>query len=53
MGLYTGIDLHLSDTYVGIIDEDGKRFIHKGFYCPQEGMGLWFLAYSNFSLLSS
>ncbi len=25
MGLYTGFDLHSSNTYVGIIDEDGKR----------------------------
>jgi hypothetical protein len=23
MGLYTGFDLHSSNTYVGIIDEDG------------------------------
>lgn len=25
MGLYTGFDLHSSNSYVGIIDEDGKR----------------------------
>jgi len=25
MGLYTGFDLHSSNTYVGIIDEDGRR----------------------------
>jgi transposase len=25
MGLYVGFDLHSSNTYVGIIDEDGKR----------------------------
>ena len=25
MGLYTGFDLHSTNTYVGIIDEDGKR----------------------------
>ena len=25
MGLYAGFDLHSSNTYVGIIDEDGKR----------------------------
>jgi len=25
MGFYTGFDLHSSNTYVGVIDEDGKR----------------------------
>ena len=25
MGLYTGFDLHSTNSYVGIIDEDGKR----------------------------
>jgi len=25
MGLYTGFDLYSSNTYVGIIDDDGKR----------------------------
>jgi len=29
MGLYTGFDLHSSNTYVGIIDEDGKRIWKK------------------------
>jgi len=29
MGLYTGCDLHSSNTYVGIIDEDGKRIWKK------------------------
>ena len=29
MGLYTGFDLHSSSTYVGIIDEDGKRIWKK------------------------
>lgn len=29
MGLYTGFDLHSSNTYVGIIDEDGKRIRKK------------------------
>jgi len=25
MGSYTGFDLHSSNTYVGVIDEDGRR----------------------------
>jgi transposase len=29
MGLYAGFDLHSSNTYVGIIDEDGKRIWKK------------------------
>ena len=29
MGLYTGFDLHSSNTYVGIVDEDGKRIWKK------------------------
>ncbi len=29
MALYTGFDLHSSNTYVGIIDEDGKRIWKK------------------------
>ena len=29
MGLYTGFDLHSSNTYVGIIDGDGKRIWKK------------------------
>ncbi len=29
MGLYTGFDLHSSNTYVGIIDEEGKRIWKK------------------------
>jgi len=29
MGLYAGFDLHSSNTYVGIIDEDGKRLWKK------------------------
>ena len=29
MGLYGGFDLHSSNTYVGIIDEDGKRIWKK------------------------
>lgn len=29
MGLYTGFDLHSSNRYVGIIDEDGKRIWKK------------------------
>ncbi len=29
MGLYTGFDLHSSTSYVGIIDEEGKRFFKK------------------------
>jgi len=29
MGLYTGFDLHSSNTFVGIIDEDGKRIWKK------------------------
>ena len=29
MRLYTGFDLHSSNTYVGIIDEDGKRIWRK------------------------
>ena len=29
MGLHTGFDLHSSNTYVGIIDEDGKRLWKK------------------------
>src|SRR5512143_391785 len=29
MGLYIGFDLHSSNTYVGIIDEDGKRIWKK------------------------
>jgi hypothetical protein len=29
MGLYTGFDLHSSNTYAGIIDEDGKRIWKK------------------------
>ena len=29
MKLYAGCDLHLSNTYLGIIDEDGKRIFKK------------------------
>ena len=29
MGLYAGFDLHSSNTYVGIIDENGKRIWKK------------------------
>jgi transposase len=29
MALYTGFDLHSTNTYVGIIDEDGKRIWKK------------------------
>ena len=29
MGLYTGFDLHSSNTYLGIVDEDGKRVFKK------------------------
>lgn len=29
MGLYTGFDLHSSNTYVGIIEEEGKRIWRK------------------------
>jgi transposase len=29
MGLYTGFDLHSNNSYVGIIDEDGKRIWKK------------------------
>ncbi len=29
MGSYTGFDLHSSNTYVGIIDEDGARLWKK------------------------
>jgi len=29
MGFYTGFDLHSSNTYVGIIDEDGRRIWKK------------------------
>ncbi|MBF0559599.1 MAG: hypothetical protein HQL08_12565 [Nitrospirae bacterium] len=29
MGLYTGFDLHSSNSYVGIIDEDGVRLWKK------------------------
>jgi len=29
MGLYTGFDLHSTNTYVGVIDEDGKRIWKK------------------------
>ncbi len=29
MKLYTGLDLHSSNTYLGIEDEDGKRIFKK------------------------
>ena len=29
MRLYAGFDLHSSNTYLGIIDEDGKRVFKK------------------------
>ncbi len=29
MGLYIGFDLHSSNTYVGIIDENGRRMWKK------------------------
>lgn len=31
MKLYTGFDLHSTNSYVGIIDEDGKRVWKKNF----------------------
>ena len=31
MGLYTGFDLHSTNSYVGIIDENGKRLWKKKF----------------------
>lgn len=35
MQLYTGMDLHSSNTYVGIIDEKGKRVFKRRL--PNEG----------------
>ena len=29
MRLYAGCDLHSSNTYIGIVDEDGKRVFKK------------------------
>ena len=29
MKLYTGLDLHSSNTYLGIVDENGKRIFKK------------------------
>ncbi len=29
MQLYSGFDLHSNNTYIGIVDEDGKRLMKK------------------------